>query len=137
MTQIGILFMNFRWQWLLGYNVTVIFLKTSFQILGCILIRDIPLNCCWLVQLLGIGCVRKFGDLDLTDVDDDQEEICKVPREFIGIAWDGICFGLLIIQRRIFNSYNFFHIVDETKATTILASRGIIYETLIIFFVLL
>nr|CAH7742356.1 unnamed protein product [Callosobruchus chinensis] len=51
-------------------------------------------------------------------------EYCTVPREFIGIAWDGLCFGLLIMQRRIFHSYNFFHIVDECKATTILASRG-------------
>lgn len=105
--------------------MTVIFLKCAFQILGCVVIHRIPLNCCWLVQLLGIGCVRKFGDSNLSDIEaDEEEEICKVPREFIGIAWDGICFGLLIIQRRIFNSYNFFHMVDETKATTILASRG-------------
>ncbi|XP_018574920.1 piezo-type mechanosensitive ion channel component isoform X3 [Anoplophora glabripennis] len=116
-----------QWQWLLGYNVTVIFLKTSFQILGCIYIQNIPTDYCWLVQVLGIGCVRKFGNLNLPNVDigdDIDPKICKVPREFIGIAWDGICFGLLIIQRRIFNSYNFFHMVDETKATTILASRG-------------
>ncbi|KAJ8961208.1 hypothetical protein NQ318_008891 [Aromia moschata] len=114
-----------QWQWLLGYNVTVIFLKTAFQILGCVFIQDIPTNCCWLIQLLGIGCVRKFGNVDLVDPRNiDDPPICKVPREFIGIAWDGICFGLLIMQRRIFNSYNFFHIVDETKATTILASRG-------------
>ncbi|KAJ8911745.1 hypothetical protein NQ315_003645 [Exocentrus adspersus] len=114
-----------QWQWLLAYNVTVIFLKAFFQILGCIVVHQIPFNCS-LVQLFGIGCVRKFGDLDLTNIDDDNTspKICKVPREFTGIAWDGICFGLLIIQRRIFNSYNFFHMVDETKATTILASRG-------------
>ena len=78
------------------------------------------------MQLLGIGCVKKFGNMDIeVDVGNPvNNKICKVPREFIGIAWDGICFGLLIMQRRIFNSYNFFHIVDESKATTILASRG-------------
>lgn len=114
-----------QWQWLIGYNVMVIFLKTAFQILGCIYIDIIPPKYCWLVQLLGIGCVRKFGNLSNgVDDDDNESKVCKVPREFIGIAWDGICFGLLIIQRRIFNSYNFFHMVDETKATTILASRG-------------
>nr|CAH7742364.1 unnamed protein product [Callosobruchus chinensis] len=119
-----------QWQWLLGYNVSVIFIKTAFQILGCIFIHDIPTNCCWLVQLLGIGCVRKFG-ANLVEppvvqgaVPPGQTEYCTVPREFIGIAWDGLCFGLLIMQRRIFHSYNFFHIVDECKATTILASRG-------------
>ncbi|CAH1971747.1 unnamed protein product [Acanthoscelides obtectus] len=119
-----------QWQWLLGYNVSVIFIKTAFQILGCIFIHDIPTNCCWLVQLLGIGCVRKFGANVVEPSDSDgplppgQQEYCTVPREFIGIAWDGLCFGLLIMQRRIFHSYNFFHIVDECKATTILASRG-------------
>ncbi|VEN64257.1 unnamed protein product, partial [Callosobruchus maculatus] len=119
-----------QWQWLLGYNVSVIFIKTAFQILGCIFIHDIPTNCCWLVQLLGIGCVRKFGanlvepSITQGPLPPGQNEYCTVPREFIGIAWDGLCFALLIMQRRIFHSYNFFHIVDECKATTILASRG-------------
>lgn len=28
------------------------------------------------------------------------------------------------MQRRLFKSYNFFHLINDTKATTILASRG-------------
>lgn len=40
------------------------------------------------------------------------------------MVWDGLCFGFLLIQLRFFKSYYFFHIVDETKAMSILASRG-------------
>lgn len=106
----------FRWQWLIGYNVVVIFLKTSFQILGCMFVKDLPLSLHWLVQLIGVGCVRKFPSPD--------PSLLVEKADHTGVAWDAICFGFLIIQRRIFNSYNFFHIVDDTKATTILASRG-------------
>ncbi|XP_074025276.1 piezo type mechanosensitive ion channel component isoform X1 [Leptinotarsa decemlineata] len=116
-----------QWQFLLGYNVTVIFLKTCFQLLGCVFLHYIPVSCCFLIQLLGIGCVRKFTNATdpLTpNVKEDIADSCEVPSEFMGIAWDTICFGFLIFQRRIFNSYNFFHIIDDTKATTILASRG-------------
>lgn len=45
-------------------------------------------------------------------------------REDIGMFWDGLCFAFLILQKRLFRSYYFFHIVDETKAMSILASRG-------------
>lgn len=111
------------WDWLLGYNVAVILIKTTLQIVGCIYIQNINKHACWPIQLFGIGCVRKFGNLPEFSGHDDKEE-CQVPREFVGLVWDGLCFGFLILQRRIFQSYNFFHMIDETKAATILASRG-------------
>lgn len=40
------------------------------------------------------------------------------------MVWDGLCFCFLLLQKRLFKSYYFFHIVDETKAMSILASRG-------------
>lgn len=40
------------------------------------------------------------------------------------MVWDALCFAFLIMQKRLFKSYYFFHIVDETKAMSILASRG-------------
>ena len=49
---------------------------------------------------------------------------CEVDREDIGMVWDGLCFCFLLIQKRLFRSYYFFHIVDETKTMSILASRG-------------
>lgn len=110
------------WNILLGYNVAVIVIKAFLQLLGCVFIREITSNC-WMIQLFGVGCVKKFGNVVLEAGIDDPME-CKVPREFIGMVWDGLCFGFLIMQRRIFQSYNFFHMINETKATTILASRG-------------
>lgn len=111
-----------RWNWLLGYNVAVIMVKTILQIWGCIFFDDV--NACWLMKLLGIGCIQKFGLSPLLPGSAKSTQCPAVPREDIGLAWDGLCFGFLIMQRRIFNSFNFFHIIDETKATTILASRG-------------
>lgn len=110
------------WNWLLGYNVFVIIVKTILQIPGCIFINDI--SECWLLRLLGIGCIKKFGGSALIAGLAVSDQCPPVPREDIGLAWDGLCFGFLIMQRRIFNSFNFFHIIDEAKATTILASRG-------------
>lgn len=77
---------------------------------------------CWLIQLLGIACLKKFhaSGMDI----DGKETFCEVPREDIGMVWDGLCFTCLLIQKRLFKSYYFFHIVDETKAMSILASRG-------------
>lgn len=40
------------------------------------------------------------------------------------MVWDGLCFCFLLLQKRLFKSYYFFHIVDETKAMSVLASRG-------------
>lgn len=54
----------------------------------------------------------------------DNDE-CEIPAEHVGLAWDILCFGFLIFQRRMFNSHYFFRIVDETKAMAILASRYI------------
>ncbi|XP_060518446.1 piezo-type mechanosensitive ion channel component [Cylas formicarius] len=111
-----------KWNWLLGYNVVVIFLKTCFQLVGCVLVLGYNGECYWML-LFGIGCVRKFGNVeDSADIPIDNT--CKVPKEYLGLFWDSLCFTLLIMQKRLFQSYNFFHIVNDAKATTILASRG-------------
>ncbi|XP_028128459.1 piezo-type mechanosensitive ion channel component isoform X5 [Diabrotica virgifera virgifera] len=113
------------WQALLGFNVAVIFFKCAFQILGCIYPTYIPNNLCWLIQIFGITCVRNYSTVvppkSIIEILDDKTD-CTIPSE--GITWDVICFIMLILQKRLFNSYNFFHIVDDTKATAILASRG-------------
>lgn len=50
-----------RWSWLLRYNVSVVVVKTLLQIPGCIFSAVMQEHACWLVQLLGIGCVDKFA----------------------------------------------------------------------------
>lgn len=49
---------------------------------------------------------------------------CQVSYEEASLFWDGMCFAFLIIQRRIFSSYYFFHLIKEIKAQQVLASRG-------------
>lgn len=86
------------------------------------MVFQLEVSACVVVQLFGITCLRKFrssaSEIALGKVD------CEIPREDIGMVWDGLCFGFLLLQKRLFKSYYFFHIVDETKAMSILASRG-------------
>ncbi|XP_044597083.1 piezo-type mechanosensitive ion channel component isoform X3 [Cotesia glomerata] len=110
------------WNFLIGYNVVVIFLKVLFQGFGCILITQFQKSACWLVQLLGIACYQYRNSQFKIDVSDDIK--CQMLQDDSGLMWDGFCFAFLIIQKRLFKSYYFFHIVDETKAMSILASRG-------------
>ncbi|XP_026827290.1 piezo-type mechanosensitive ion channel component isoform X4 [Ooceraea biroi] len=109
------------WNLLIGYCVIVIFSKALLQGVGCVLIKDLERSACWLIQLLGIACLKKFRSA--SDIVLDPTE-CNVPREDIGMVWDGLCFSFLLIQKRFFKSYYFFHLVDETKAMSVLASRG-------------
>ncbi|XP_066250610.1 piezo-type mechanosensitive ion channel component isoform X3 [Euwallacea similis] len=111
-----------KWNWLLGYNVTVILIKACLQLVGCVFVYQYVGECHWLM-LFGIGCVRKFGNIEEIAMLPNTGQ-CEVPREYLGLFWDGVCFGLLIMQKRLFKSYNFFHMINDTKATTILASRG-------------
>lgn len=74
------------------------------------------------MQLLGIACLKKFKSS--SELLDPVNSECNVAREDIGMVWDGLCLSFLLIQKRLFKSYYFFHIVDETKAMSILASRG-------------
>lgn len=106
------------WNMLIGYTVFVISLKALLQIAGCFYIKDLMKSYCWLVQLLGISCLcfpKSITDDDLLH--------CNLEMEDVGLLWDGVCFAFLILQRRLFSSHYFCHIINETKASTILASR--------------
>ncbi|XP_041980305.1 piezo-type mechanosensitive ion channel component isoform X3 [Aricia agestis] len=115
------------WSWLVRYNVCVVGVKTLLQIPGCMFSDVLQEHACWLVQLLGIGCIDKFAGRSVSKflkVEYNKDSPCMVPQEDIGLAWDGVCFAFLILQRRLFNSYYFYRVIDESKATTVLASRG-------------
>ncbi|XP_043794747.1 piezo-type mechanosensitive ion channel component isoform X2 [Apis laboriosa] len=110
------------WNLLIGYNVVVIFAKSLLQGVGCVMIEQMQMVACPFIQLFGIICVRKFKS-PITDLIPEKLD-CDVPEEDIGMIWDGLCFTFLLFQKRLFKSYYFFHIVNETKAMSILASRG-------------
>uniref|UniRef100_A0A1L8DF30 Putative piezo-type mechanosensitive ion channel component isoform x14 n=1 Tax=Nyssomyia neivai TaxID=330878 RepID=A0A1L8DF30_9DIPT len=109
------------WLRLIGYNVFVITSKTVLQIPGCLFYKPLKEHVCWLIQLLSIVCTqRQKDDTGLTSI----KIKCSVNADQASILWDVICFAFLIIQYRIFQSYYFCHVVNETKAGVILASRG-------------
>ncbi|XP_015433608.1 PREDICTED: piezo-type mechanosensitive ion channel component [Dufourea novaeangliae] len=110
------------WNILIGYNVVVIFSKALLQGVGCVLIKQLEVSACPVIQLFGITCLRKF-ETSASDIVTGKVD-CEVPREDIGMVWDGLCLSFLLLQKRLFKSYYFFHIVDETKAMSVLASRG-------------
>jgi piezo-type mechanosensitive ion channel component 1/2 len=68
-------------------------------------------------QLLGVTCI-------CTQKQVDPAKDCGVPVEDSGLFWDGVCFAFLIVQRRLFSSHYFCHVINEAKASLILASRG-------------
>ncbi|XP_017768658.1 PREDICTED: piezo-type mechanosensitive ion channel component isoform X3 [Nicrophorus vespilloides] len=111
-----------KWNVLISYNVAVITVKALLQLIGCIFIEYLEADCCWLIQLLGISCVRKFKIPGTNGAFDGND--CTVPPEYIGLAWDGACFACLVFQKRLFQSYSFFHIINDNKASAILATRG-------------
>uniref|UniRef100_A0A8C1BZ18 Piezo-type mechanosensitive ion channel component n=1 Tax=Cyprinus carpio carpio TaxID=630221 RepID=A0A8C1BZ18_CYPCA len=104
------------WDFLIAYNVFVITMKNVFAILACGYIKHLVKNSCWLVQLLSLACtIKEYKAL---------EEGCEVPKDEAGIIWDSICFTFLLLQRRVFMSYYFLHVVADIRAGQILASRG-------------
>lgn len=46
------------------------------------------------------------------------------PTTEAGLLWDGICFAFLLMQKRLFTSYYFHHLIIEILAQQELSSRG-------------
>ncbi|XP_020715968.1 piezo-type mechanosensitive ion channel component isoform X2 [Ceratitis capitata] len=112
-----------RWRWLLAYNVFNIVVKTCLEMGGCLFLKELTQNCCWLVHLLGISChfsTEAVHDEAKKHVESDCPEVNKSTI----LMWDTICFAFLILQMRIFKSHYFCHLIIDTKANSILATRG-------------
>ncbi|CAM4586729.1 unnamed protein product [Leuciscus chuanchicus] len=108
------------WDFLIAYNVFVITMKNVFAILACGYINTLEVNSCWLIQLLSLACtIKEYKDLQGT-----PSTPCVLPQDEAGIIWDSICFTFLLLQRRVFMSYYFLHVVADIRAGEILASRG-------------
>ncbi|XP_058977404.1 piezo-type mechanosensitive ion channel component isoform X1 [Musca domestica] len=110
------------WKILIAYNVANIVIKTCLQMAGCMFMETLVTNCCWLVHMLGINCASNGPPA--VDVDDDNDTDCPATTVQVVLLWDSICFAFLIFQLRIFKSHYFCHIITDTRANNILASRG-------------
>ncbi|XP_072854902.2 piezo-type mechanosensitive ion channel component 2 isoform X3 [Pogona vitticeps] len=107
------------WDWLIAYNVFVITMKNILSIGACGYIASLIKNSCWVIQIFSLACTVKGYAIP-----SDKDKDCKLPSGEAGIIWDSICFAFLLLQRRVFMSYYFLHVVADIKASQILASRG-------------
>uniref|UniRef100_A0A8C3TW88 Piezo type mechanosensitive ion channel component 2 n=1 Tax=Catharus ustulatus TaxID=91951 RepID=A0A8C3TW88_CATUS len=106
------------WDWLIAYNVFVITMKNILSIGACGYIESLIENSCWVIQAFSLACTVKGYHIPTGNLD------CKLPSGEAGIIWDSICFAFLLLQRRVFMSYYFLHVVADIKASQILASRS-------------
>ncbi|XP_054741446.1 piezo-type mechanosensitive ion channel component isoform X2 [Anastrepha obliqua] len=113
-----------RWRWLLAYNVFNIVVKTCLEMMGCLFLEDLTKHCCWLVHLLGIGCYFRTQISEDEALKDSEGGECPEVNKSTILMWDTICFAFLILQMRIFKSHYFCHMIIDTKANSILATRG-------------
>lgn len=138
------------WKWLVAYNVLVITLKAIFHLPICIFIeylQDHWNGVCFFIKVFGVTCKFDIGQIPPANVSENdlklnewvhryvhcfrcfvQANTCDIPIEDSSLAWDFVCFMFLILQFRIFQSYYFCHIINESKASTILASRYTLYR---------
>uniref|UniRef100_A0A3P8T1X2 Piezo type mechanosensitive ion channel component 2 n=1 Tax=Amphiprion percula TaxID=161767 RepID=A0A3P8T1X2_AMPPE len=107
------------WDFLIAYNIFVITMKNILSILACGYINSLMKNSCWLIQLFSLACTIKDYKQNI-----NQDDQCNLPSDEAGIIWDSICFAFLLLQRRVFMSYYFLHVVADIRASQILASRG-------------
>ncbi|KAJ8374942.1 hypothetical protein SKAU_G00055220, partial [Synaphobranchus kaupii] len=106
------------WDFLIAYNVFVITMKNILSIVACGYINALVPNNCWLIQLFSLACTIKGYTRPEANMN------CDLPSDEAGIIWDSICFAFLLLQRRVFMSYYFLHVVADIRSSQILASRG-------------
>ncbi|NXI34064.1 PIEZ1 protein, partial [Galbula dea] len=110
------------WDCLILYNITVIISKNMLSLLSCVFVKQMQNNFCWVIQLFSLVCTVK-GYYDPKEMGKDHD--CSLPVEEAGIIWDSICFFFLLLQRRIFLSYYFLHVMLDFQASALQASRGV------------
>ncbi|XP_055921322.1 piezo-type mechanosensitive ion channel component isoform X4 [Eupeodes corollae] len=114
-----------RWNILLVYNVINITVKTFLQIKDCLFPTIFQTDGCWFIHMLGIDCAEGGIEKTITITEtEDSSSMCPSLKSHSYLVWDAVCFAFLILQLRIFKSHYFCHIINDTKANTILADRG-------------
>ncbi|KAL1249075.1 hypothetical protein QQF64_022393 [Cirrhinus molitorella] len=108
------------WDFLIAYNVFVITMKNILSIAACGYIKALVANHCWLIQLFSLACTIK----GYSKPEQNTNKQCELPSDEAGIIWDSICFAFLLLQRRVFMSYYFLHVVADIRSSQVLASRG-------------
>ncbi|NXH86839.1 PIEZ1 protein, partial [Edolisoma coerulescens] len=108
------------WDCLILYNITVIISKNMLSLLSCVFVQQMQSNFCWVIQLFSLVCTVK-GYYNPKAMAKDQD--CTLPVEEAGIIWDSICFFFLLLQRRIFLSSYYLHVMWDLQASALQPSR--------------
>ncbi|KAL2300110.1 LOW QUALITY PROTEIN: hypothetical protein Nmel_012070 [Mimus melanotis] len=110
------------WDCLILYNITIIISKNMLSLLSCVFVQQMQSNFCWVIQLFSLVCTVK-GYYNPKAMHKDHD--CTLPVEEAGIMWDSICFFFLLLQRRIFLSSYYLHVMWNLQASALQASRGV------------
>ncbi|XP_030812145.1 piezo-type mechanosensitive ion channel component 1 isoform X3 [Camarhynchus parvulus] len=110
------------WDCLILYNIAVIISKNMLSLLSCVFVQQMQSRFCWVIQLFSLACTVK-GYYDPKAMHKDHD--CTLPIEEAGIMWDSICFFFLLLQRRIFLSSYYLHVMWDLRASALQASRGV------------
>lgn len=101
------------WNMLLLFSVTVVVCKILFKILCCRFGKAIPLEYCSYTKVLDLPCVDKSYTSNFC------KELENNPKYFGEV----VTFVMIIMQRRIFQTYYFLNVINDTFTQSILASR--------------
>ncbi|XP_059713487.1 piezo-type mechanosensitive ion channel component 1 isoform X1 [Haemorhous mexicanus] len=110
------------WDCLILYNIAVIISKNMLSLLSCVFVQQMQSRFCWVIQLFSLACTVK-GYYNPKAMHKDHD--CILPVEEAGIMWDSICFLFLLLQRRIFLSSYYLHVMWDLRASALQASRGV------------
>uniref|UniRef100_A0A8D0GSC4 Piezo type mechanosensitive ion channel component 1 (Er blood group) n=1 Tax=Sphenodon punctatus TaxID=8508 RepID=A0A8D0GSC4_SPHPU len=103
------------WDCLILYNVTIVISKNMLSLLSCVFVQQMQSSFCWVIQLFSLVCTVKGYYEPMTSKDHD----CVLPVEEAGIIWDSICFFFLLLQRRVFLSYYYLHVMADLQASAL------------------
>ncbi|XP_033241797.1 piezo-type mechanosensitive ion channel component isoform X2 [Drosophila pseudoobscura] len=120
-----------RWNCLIAFNILNIVVKVSIIVLeNTIKAIDKPfLNALFTVLHHDRSfALQKSDQYNVSnEFNSRDEDFHYGPKKLIfknTLVWHAIIFAFIIFQHRIFRSYYFCHIIMDTQANTILASRG-------------
>ncbi|CAF1213486.1 unnamed protein product [Rotaria magnacalcarata] len=126
-------FMLRSWNYLIYYCFSVIFLKTCLQVVVCMLlypsstctVTSRTSSFCIIVDLF-VPCLKSYfkPPSDCYVSYKDPNEQCDRDAADASLFMDGVCMIFLLLQKRMFGSYYWEHIVTELRSQAKLASQG-------------